>query len=231
MSVPNTGVGRKRGRRGSCSGGPRQEGASTASLFRMLVLWHCFALLGDPRDFLGFSVALMSVMNVSWNAVVKTLFVVVIRGMPCVLQGLHRKRHELLAGFGVSALAIPGATGRVCLLFSSWAPQVWGLLRSQVRAQPAISPSTAGLLMVFLCWGAMCRAAHRVRVNDQCKNRVMATCLWAAVWLGKLLPLESPAGICQPAFVLCLSATLFGGVQAIPTPRHHHRLVSRQQGW
>lgn len=223
MSVPCTVVGRKCGRRRSCSGGPRQGGASTTGFFRMLVVWYCVALLGDPRDFLVSPVALMSVMDVSWNAVAKTLFVVVFRGMSSVLQELRRKRHELLVGLGIGALAIPGATGRVWLLCSSWAPQVWGLLRSRVCAHLAISTSTAGLVMVLLCWEAVCRAAHRVRVKHQCRNRVMATCLWAAVWLVSLLSFESRVGTCQPAFVLCLSATLFGGVQAIPTPRQHPR--------
>ncbi|CAN0583601.1 unnamed protein product, partial [Ectocarpus sp. 12 AP-2014] len=48
MSVPYTGVGRKRGRRGSCSGGPRQEGADRVWLFywyKLLITTNYFGLV------------------------------------------------------------------------------------------------------------------------------------------------------------------------------------------
>ncbi|CAN0427418.1 unnamed protein product, partial [Ectocarpus fasciculatus] len=180
--------------------------------------------------FIGSSLALTIAMDVSWDAIL----LVAIRGIPFVVQELHKKRHELLAGLGVVTVAIPRATSKACLLWSSYATQVCGLCWSRVCTYPAMSASTAGLLMVLLYWGPVCRAARSMRISNRCKTWLTATYFWAAVWLVSLLSPEIPAGICHPAFLFCLSSTLFGGVQAIPTPWQRplagraHRVMHRR---
>lgn len=96
--------------------------------------------------------------------------------------------------------------------------QLCGQLRVWVFAHPTMCASAAVFLIVFLCWGSVLRAGRRARLSDQCKRRVMEAYLLAVVLVIPLLSYKTPLERCQPAIVFYLSVTLFGVLQAMPTP-------------